>query len=111
VDTAPLPEAPMTDFDKLIHLIMFMGLSGAAFFDNTHYLKKKISFRRIFFGSFLFPTLFGGTIEVIQEHFTVSRTGDWMDFLFDGIGAFCGILICWLINFRLSSTNKNPIRR
>jgi VanZ family protein len=102
IDTSPLPEAPMNDFDKLIHLIMFMGLSGAVFFDNTRYLREKISAQRIFFGSFLFPTLFSGATELLQEYFTTTRTGDWMDFLFDGIGAFCGILICWGINCRLS---------
>jgi VanZ family protein len=102
MDTTPLPAAPMTDFDKLIHLFMFMGLSGVVFFDNTHYLKKKISLQRIFFGSFLFPVLFSGSIEVMQSYFTTSRTGDWMDFLFDGIGSLCGILICWLINRKLS---------
>lgn len=105
MDTTPLPEAPMTDFDKLIHLLMFMGLSGIVFFDNTHYLRKKISSGRIFFGSFLFPIFFGGMIEIMQEqkYFTSTRSGDWMDFLFDGIGAFCGFLICWLINCKLAS--------
>jgi VanZ family protein len=102
MDTEPLPAAPITDFDKLVHLIMFMGLSGAVFFDNTHYLKQRISSQRIFGGSFLFPTLFSGAIEIMQEYFTTTRSGDWMDFLFDGIGAFLGILVCWLINRRLS---------
>jgi VanZ family protein len=101
IDTTPLPEAPMTNFDKLVHLIMFMGLSGTIFFDNTRYLRLKISTRRIFWGSFFLPTIFSGAIELMQEYFTTTRTGDWMDFLFDGIGAFLGIGICFLINRRL----------
>jgi VanZ family protein len=100
MDTKPLPPAPMTNFDKLVHLIMFLGLSGTVFFDNTSYLRKHINSRRIFLGSFLFPTLLSGAIEIMQEYFTTTRTGDWMDFLFDGIGAFLGIGICYLINRR-----------
>jgi VanZ family protein len=101
MDTASLPQAPMINFDKLVHLIMFMGLSGVIFFDNTIYLKRKINFRRIFLGSFLLSTLLSGAIEIMQEYFTVARSGDWMDFVFDGIGAFLGSWICFLINRRL----------
>jgi VanZ family protein len=106
MNTEPLPNAPIDNFDKLVHLIMFMGLSGAVFFDNTRYLKQKISLQRIFCGSFLFPTIFSGLIEIMQEHFTTTRSGDWMDFLSDGIGAFLGILICWQINRRLQPQSK-----
>jgi VanZ family protein len=100
-----LPEMPdgppMPNFDKLVHLLMFLGLSGTVFFDNSSFLKKKVSYQRIVLGSFLFPTLFSGLIEIMQEYLTTTRTGDWMDFLFDGIGAFLGLAICLKINSRL----------
>ncbi|GHS99306.1 membrane protein [Bacteroidia bacterium] len=101
MNTAELPEAPMTNFDKLVHLLMFMGLSGVVFFDNTNYLRKPVSRQRIFWSSFLFPVLFSGFIEIMQEYFTTNRTGDWMDFLFDSIGATIGLIVCLLINRRL----------
>jgi VanZ family protein len=101
MNTESLPSAPVIDFDKLVHLLMFMGLSGLVFFDNTKRLKQSISRQRVAWGSFLFPTLFSGAIEIGQEYLTVNRTGDWFDFLFDGIGALIGILICFLINRRL----------
>jgi VanZ family protein len=107
MDTTPLPEAPMTDFDKLVHLIMLMGLSGTIFFDNTFYFRKKISSQRIVLGSFLFPTIFSGAIELMQEYLTVSRSGDWMDFLWDTVGAFIGIAVCIIINKYLKT---NPFR-
>jgi VanZ family protein len=93
----------MTDFDKLVHLLMFLGLSGTVFFDNTKYLRKQISRRRIILGSFLLPTLISGGIELLQEYFTPYRTGDWRDFLYDGIGAFLGLVICLAINRRLKA--------
>jgi len=98
---------PMTDFDKLVHFILFLGISGVLFFDNTSYLREKISKIRIFFGSFVFPTIFGGTIEIMQATLTNSRSGDWRDFVFDTIGAATGIIICFLINLKLKSPH-NP---
>jgi VanZ family protein len=101
MNTADLPAPPVVDFDKLVHLFMFLGLAGVIFFDNTKYLKQQISRRRIFWGSFLFPTLFSGAIEILQEYCTIDRTGDWLDFLSDGIGALIGLFICLQINRRL----------
>jgi VanZ family protein len=97
----PLPVAPMTDFDKLAHLLMFLGLSGTIFFDNTLHFRRRISLRRILFGSFLLPLLAGGLIEIMQEHLTRYRSGDWRDFLFDSLGAILGAAIAVLINRRL----------
>jgi len=102
MDTEPMPKVPMKNIDKLVHFLMFFALAGTVFFDNTGYFKRKISFKRIIFGSFFFPTLFSGLIEIMQEYLPVNRTGDWFDFLFDGIGAFIGICICFLINKSLS---------
>jgi VanZ family protein len=102
MDTAPvMPELPMSNLDKLAHLLMFLTLSGSVFFDNTAYFKQRITKRRIILGSFLFPLLFSGLIEIIQEYFSSVRSGDWMDFLFDGIGTLIGILICFSINSKL----------
>ena len=93
----------MTDFDKIVHLLMFGLLSGTVFFDNTRYWKRKISGIRLTMGSFLFPIVFSGLIEVLQEYLSVSRSGDWRDFLFNLIGAGIGWLICQMINLKLKS--------
>ena len=103
INTEPLPASPMNNFDKIVHLLMFLGLSGTVFFENTAYFKKPISFRRLLFGSFVFPVLFSGAIELMQEYASPYRMGDWYDFLFDAIGAFLGLVIGWLINRKLIS--------
>ena len=100
INTGSLPEAPMTNFDKLVHALMFMGLSGAVFFDNTRYLRQSIGWQRLFWGSLLFPVLTGGLIEIVQIYLPY-RSGEWWDFIFDGIGAAAGFVICLLINSRL----------
>jgi VanZ family protein len=102
IKVGPVPELEeMTDFDKLVHLVMFMGISGVVFFDSSSYLREKISFRRLLLGSFLFPLFLGGAIEIFQDLLTTYRSGDWRDFLFDGIGVFIGIIICLIINTKL----------
>jgi len=107
MDTSTLPEAPMDDFDKLVHVIMFAGLSGIIFFDNTNYLRRQISKIRIFSGSFVLPVFLGGLIEILQENFTKTRTGDWLDFLYDVVGAAFGLGILFLINHWLLKKKKS----
>ncbi len=101
MNTQSLPSVKMTDFDKLAHFLMFGALGGTLFFERSGYFKNKISNAKLFLLTFLFPTLFSGLIELIQEYFTSNRTGDWFDFLFDGIGAFTAFIICLLINKRI----------
>jgi VanZ family protein len=104
MNTSALPEAPMSDFDKLVHLLMFVTVAATVFFNNTRSLQFPVSLTRLILGSFLFPVLFGGSIELLQEYCTPSRSGDWMDLLYDTFGALLGWLVCWAINKKLAHT-------
>ncbi|MDR2621278.1 MAG: VanZ family protein [Dysgonamonadaceae bacterium] len=95
---------PMTNLDKLVHFLMFMGLSGVVFYDNSFRFKQKVTGWLFLGGSFLFPIAFSGGIEIAQEYLTATRSGDWMDFLCDMLGVSCGCLVCWLINRRIISS-------
>jgi len=96
--TTSLPVPPIQNFDKVVHTIMFLGLSGVIFFDSTRYFRFPISNVRIFWCSFIFPAALGGLIEILQADLTTYRTGDWFDFLFDNVGAVIGWGIALLIN-------------
>ncbi|MDL2243606.1 VanZ family protein [Bacteroidales bacterium OttesenSCG-928-J19] len=103
MDTTPLPKAPMTNFDKLVHLLMFFAVSGVAFFESSRYFRRSVSAGFLFVVSFLYPLFFGGLIEVFQEYLSATRSGDLMDFLYDGIGAFAGFTVCLILNrYKLS---------
>ena len=106
INTSQLPKSPALNFDKLVHVIMFMGLSGVIFFDDTGYLRFPISKMRIFFGVFLFPVAFGGLIEIMQAYLTTTRSGDWFDFGGDVVGSVVGMLIALLINRYLPLRKK-----
>jgi VanZ family protein len=98
MNTEPLPTQPINNFDKLVHTIMYLSLSGVIFFDSTRYLRFPISKKRIFLCVFLLPTAIGGLIEIMQAYFTTHRSGEWLDFIFNGVGAFFGMGIALLIN-------------
>jgi VanZ family protein len=98
IKTEELPQPPVLYFDKLVHFLMFMGVAGIVFFDNTYYLRRAVGKRQIFLGSFLVPFLLGGVIEILQGYFLPHRSGDYLDFLFNTVGIGAGILVCLLIN-------------
>jgi len=98
IKTTSLPAVPVRNFDKAVHAIMFLGLSGVIFFDNTRYLRFPISKVRIFWSTFIFPIVLGGLIEILQADLTTYRSGDWYDFLFDVAGALIGWGTASLIN-------------
>jgi len=102
MDTQPLPKVHIHDFDKFVHLVMFLTISGVIFFESTSYFKKKISTWKVVNISFVFPIIYGGLVEIAQEYLSYTRTGDWMDFWFNVIGASFGLAICLLINKRLA---------
>ena len=102
MNTEPLPKIEITNFDKLVHFVMFLTVSGVIYFENTNYFKRKISWSKVVNFSFFFPVVYSGLIEIGQEYLTSTRSGDVWDFLFNVIGALAGLIICLLINKRLA---------
>ena len=98
-------EAPVKNFDKGVHFLMLGGLAGIIFFDNSFYFRRRVSGKSIFWGSLVFPIVFGGLIEIGQADLTTTRTGDWVDFWADITGVVVAYLICLIINRRLPTTN------
>jgi len=98
MSASDFPKVPVRNIDKLVHTIMFLGLSGVIFFDSTSYLRFPISKQQIFWGVFLFPTVLGGLIEILQGALTTTRLADWFDFIFDVVGTIIGIGIAFVIN-------------
>lgn len=94
---------PKTDLDnipgidKIVHICMYMGLSGMLWME--YLLKHKTSFRlkRVFAGAVLLPILFSGSIELLQEYCTSYRGGDWLDFAANTTGVVLASLIGYFI--------------
>ena len=79
---------PIVGMDKWVHGIMYLVLVWVMMWDNK---KAGIHISYSWAIVALFSAIFGGFIEILQEHFFYPRTGDWLDWLADCIGAWVGI--------------------
>ena len=72
-----MPEVPFGD--KIVHVVMYMGLMLVFYFDVYRQNLPKSSFRRsLLYGLFAF-WVFGGIVELLQMYCTTYRSGDWWD--------------------------------
>ena len=86
-----MPQVGIINFDKAVHAIMFGGLTflfAKGFYKQTTYAFLNHDY---LVTAFLFCTLYGGFLEIVQATVCINRAGDWLDFLFDGIGALAVI--------------------
>lgn len=101
LSTLPIPEdAPMSDvplIDKWVHMVMYLGLVLAMWFDHVVRSEKKAKGKHFLF-MFLYATLLGGLMELVQAYLTTCRSGDLIDFEADAIGAAIGIGLTLFVN-------------
>ncbi|MBQ8452963.1 MAG: hypothetical protein IJ539_04190 [Prevotella sp.] len=118
----PVPETPLSDvnmIDKWTHLVMFGTLSAVVLAERIKNEKKKasnhgqevasFSWLHALLCSFLFAWCTGGLIELAQAHLTCGiRSGEWLDFFADGIGALLGLPIGILLAKCVARWKKAP---
>lgn len=76
-----LPEPVSSGPDKIHHFIAFGGLM----------LPASVLYPRLLFWLIPCALIFGGLIEVIQPF--VNRSGEWADFVADGVGVVAGTTV------------------
>ena len=81
--------------DKWVHLIMYTLLGAVATYDSIRF---QLSGWRLWLVATLLPILFGGIIELVQEQWFAPRSGEWTDWLADGIGVIIGAISIMIIN-------------
>lgn len=98
----PVPEVKMAEniplIDKWVHFVMYGGLALVAYFElyrtNTKREKKKREATlMLLLYTLIVPSLYGGLLELVQAYLTTCRSGDWIDFIADAIGAALGSLL------------------
>lgn len=96
----PFPEIKMAEdipfVDKWVHFVMYGGVAFVIWIEMARREKKKSNHKThmqsLVWGLF-FPAILGGVLELIQEYLTTTRSGEWLDFLADSIGAVLGALV------------------
>ena len=100
-------------WDKLVHTIMYFGVSSVFWFEYlwNHYKKPHTSGMLLF--TMVFPVVLGGVLELAQEYLTECRSGEWVDFIANSLGVIFGAVAGWWIgipvigHLRQSKDNKD----
>ena len=103
LSTIPIPENPPLEdvplIDKWVHMVMYGGLVFVMWIDHAVRNKKTFSWAaRIIM--VLYAIALGGAMELVQAYLTTCRSGDWIDFEADAVGALLGLLLCAGLNWK-----------
>lgn len=93
IEDPPLKNVPL--IDKWTHMVLFGGICFIFVLELT--LNRRAKFRWI---APIAAALYGGLVELMQAYLTTCRSGEWLDFVADAIGAVAlfpvALLVCRL---------------
>lgn len=96
--------------DKIVHFLMFFGLSLVASVNYIYDKKGKIIILKLVIFAVLVPILYGGLIEIIQAKYFPERSGDWNDFWADMLGSLATIpFSLWFRRFMLNRELREEV--
>ena len=95
----PVPDVRMTVevplMDKWAHMVMYGVLTLVIWLEYIR-AHRQMRGRRLLLLAFLAPIAMGGVLELMQAYLTTCRSGEWLDFVANSIGAVvgagCGLL-------------------
>ncbi len=107
-----ISDSALFQYDKLGHFLMFFGWTFMLGF-SLMIRKRKLA---PLLGIFLTGTLFGISIEIIQELMPFGRTASFWDAVADAAGSFTAVILLWAIQSRYEAylkpiLSKNTIER
>jgi VanZ family protein len=97
----------LPDFDKLVHFGMFFLLTVLFSYPFSKSLAEHVTISAIFNKIACSVILYGIIMEFVQKYFTVGRTFDITDILFDALGTGIGLLAIRQHAFKKIGPNKN----
>ena len=89
------PETPLDNvefIDKWVHTVMYGGTFTVLWIEYNHNHHTP-DYEKLFFWAWLAPVAMSGAIELIQEHLTTNRSGEWLDFAANSIGVTLAAVI------------------
>jgi len=89
------PETPLDDvafIDKWTHLVMYGGTTLVIWFEYRRSHKVPV-YRRLLLWGWLAPIAMSGLLELLQAYATTTRSGEWLDFAANSLGATIGTLL------------------
>ena len=99
----PLDKVPL--MDKWTHIAMYGGTCLIMWIETLRSRLPHPSLKQMFIYIWLCPVLMSGLIEILQANCTGGRrSGDWLDFLANSIGATLGFCIGYIIYRKKKTT-------
>lgn len=105
------PETPLSNvefIDKWTHFVMYGG-TCAVIWREYWRLHRQPCYRRLLLWGWLAPALMGGLLELLQAYATTTRSGEWLDFWADAVGATLGSVIGLLLRGLCSRHKKDSV--
>jgi len=85
-------EVPAFEYeDKLIHFLMYLGLTVFLIYDFGKWKKYSTHFTAFVICCVVLPIVLGGKVEIIQQYFFPPRTAEWIDWFSD----IAGVFVAW----------------
>lgn len=108
-----LIKMPETEFDtiefidKWVHVLMYGGTCSVIWIEYLwQHRCSAFSAIKLFIWTWLMPILMSGTLELLQEYCTTSRSGDWLDLAANATGVTLAALIMIPISYFISCKRK-----
>ena len=95
-------EVPLVD--KWTHMVMYGVLTLVIWLEYIR-AHKQMHGLRLLLLAFLAPIAMGGALELMQAYLTTCRSGEWLDFVANSIGAVVGAG-CGLLASRLGGRSS-----
>lgn len=92
-----LPKIAVWQFDKLVHTLMYGIVSFLLFLPFIKQFLIKENRFKIRVGIILFGVFYGGFMEILQENIFINRSGNWIDFTANSVGAVLGVFLAPLV--------------
>lgn len=104
----PIPDVRMTVevplVDKWTHMVMYGVLTLVIWLEYIRAHRQMRSLRLLLL-AFFAPIAMGGALELMQAYLTTCRSGEWLDFVANSIGAVVGAG-CGLLASRLGGRSS-----
>lgn len=110
---ATIPETPLdnlTLIDKWVHIVMYCGTCSVIWFEylRSHPVADK---KALLVYAWLAPVLMSGLIELLQAYCTGGRrSGDWLDFAANSIGATLALAVGFLVILTMKWRKTNDAK-
>lgn len=91
-----LDDVPL--MDKWTHILMYCGTCSVIWVEHLRRYRSSASPHHLFLWAWFAPVMMSGLIEILQAYCTGGRrSGDWLDFIANAIGATLGYLLGYLV--------------